>query len=338
MNRNKKIDIIELAKILKLSKSTISRAFTNSDQINSKTKERILKKAEELNYRPNIYASSLRERKSRTIAVIMPELANNFFSQAVKGIEQIARSKNYHTLIYVTDSEGDKEIDITENLLNGRVEGVIMSATGEGRNPKHIKKMQQHIPVVFFDRVYNEIQAPKVVTDDYDSSFKATELLIKNGCKKIAFFVINKNISIGNERLNGYTDALKANDIKVNERLILNCSNDFDENYNLISTFLKTKKPDGILASVERLAISTYIVCNDLKIIIPDEIKLICYSSLPIASLLNPSLSTITQPSYDMGISAAELLFNDIENKNRSAETLILASSIFERTSSMHNV
>ncbi len=334
MDKSKKIDIVELAKILNLSKSTVSRAFTNSDEINSKTKEKILKKAEELNYQPNIYASNLRERKSKTIAVIMPELANNFFSQAVKGIEKIARSKKYHTLIYVTDSDGDREIEITENLKNGRVEGVIMSATGEGKNPNHIKRLQKILPVVFFDRVYDEIEAPKVITDDYHSSFKATELLIKNRCKKIAFLVINKNISIGNERMNGYVEALKRHKIKVDEALILNCSNDFDENYQLIKDFIHKQKPDGILASVERLAISTYIVCNDLKVSIPNDIKLICYSSLTIASLLQPSLSTITQPSYEMGAKAAELLFEKLKNNNSLSEIITLNSEIIERNSS----
>lgn len=334
MQNKKKIDIIELAKILNLSKSTISRAFRNSSDINKHTRQRILDKAQELNYHPNIYASSLRKRKSKTIAIIVPELANNFFSQAVNGIENIARSNNFHSLIYFTDSQVEKEIEITKNLLNGRVEGVIISATGEGTEPLHIKSLQRNTPVVFFDRVYDEIIAPKVVTDDYESSFKATELLLKNGCKRTAFLVINKNISIGKQRMKGYLDALKANGCKHHDKLILNCCNHFQENYKMISKFLKKEKPDGIFASVERLATCTYSVCKDKNISIPGDIKLICYSSIDIAGLLAPSLSTITQPAYDMGAKAAELLFKQINEQQTSDEKVTLTSRIDERASS----
>lgn len=334
MRRQRKINIIELACILNLSKSTVSRAFNNSKDINAKTKEYILAKARELNYQPNIYASNLRERKSKTIAVIMPELANNFFSLAVKGIEQIASSKGYHTLIYVTESEPKKEISIINNLLNGRVEGVIMSATGEGKNSEHIKYLQKNIPIVFFDRVYDEITAPKIVTDDYESSKNATEILIKNGCKKIAFFVINKNISIGNERLKGYTDALLANGIPYEETNTLNCTNNHEKNRVLIQKFLKRNRPDGILASVERLAIATYEVCIQNNIQIPQSLKVICFANLPIANLLNPPLSTITQPSLEMGRKAAECLFNSIEQKVDKVERIVMQSIITERSSS----
>ncbi|HEY0299359.1 MAG TPA: LacI family DNA-binding transcriptional regulator, partial [Arachidicoccus sp.] len=164
------INIKELAQALNLSTSTVSRAFRDKADISSDTKKFILDKAKELGYYPNIHASNLRGSKSKTIAVIMPELANNFFSLAVRGIENVAQENGYHTLIYVTDSLYDKEVEIIEDLYNGRVEGIIMSASGEGNNHQYIKKLKTNdIPLVFFDRVYDDIDLPKVTTDDYNS-------------------------------------------------------------------------------------------------------------------------------------------------------------------------
>jgi LacI family transcriptional regulator len=314
----------------------VSRAFRNNPDINPLTKEFILTKSKELNYHPNFYASSLRDKKTKTIAVILPELANNFFSQAVKGIEQVASEKGYHTLIYVTDSDFKKEVSIIENLSNGRVDGVIMSASGEGADHRYINRLKEwHISVVFFDRVYDDINAPKVITNDYESSFLATEHLIKAGCKKIALLVIDKSLSIGKIRMAGYKDALQKHNIPLKDEWVVDCSNDFNISYEIIGTLLSTIKPDGLLTTVERLATNAYHVCRDKKIAIPEDVKIISYSSLEIAALLNPSLSTITQPALDMGKRAAMLLFEDLRKPIliSDVEPVVLKSVIIPRYS-----
>ncbi|GAA0553769.1 LacI family DNA-binding transcriptional regulator [Chitinophaga japonensis] len=329
-----KIDIKQLAKDLNLSTSTVSRAFRGNSDINAKTKERILARARELNYQPNLYASSLRERKSKTIAIVVPELANNFFSQAIRGIEQVAREKGYHTLIYVTDDEYQKEVSFIDNMSNGRVDGIIMSASGESKDHNYLNKLKKkHMPLVFFDRVYDDIDVAKVTTNDYDSSFNATRHLIAAGCRRIAFLVINKSLSIGKMRVQGYIDALKAEHIPFNEDLIIDCSNDHRKNYNILSKVMKTLKPDGLFAAVERLAIASYYVCHDLGIAIPRKVKIISFSSLEIAPLLNPSLTTITQPALEMGIKAAQLLFRSLETSAPVHDQVVLKSKIIPRKS-----
>ena len=205
-----KIDIIQLAKVLNLSKSTVSRAFRDSSDINPKTKERILKVAKELNYQPNHYASNLREQKSKTIAIVIPELANNYFTQIIQGAEKEAKKQGYHILIFVTDDDISKERDFIRSLASGRVDGVIMSASGESTDHSYLERINyEHLPIVLFDRIYDDIQLPKVVTDEYQRSFAATEHLILNGCQRIAYLVINKELSIGKTRMQGYEDALK---------------------------------------------------------------------------------------------------------------------------------
>lgn len=330
------INIKKLAKDLNLSTSTISRAFRGNSDISQATKERILAKAKELNYQPNLYASNLREKKSKTIAVIMPELANNFFSQAVKGIERVAREKGYHTLLYVTEDDYQKEVDIIDDLSNGRVDGIIMSASGEANDHNYLGKLKKKkIPLVFFDRVYDDIDVPKVTTDDYASSFDGTRHLIEAGCKKIAFLVINKSLSIGKMRMQGYVDALKEAGMPYKKDLVIDCSNDRDKSIAIMTKVLTTLKPDGLFASVERLAMASYYACHQLGIKIPEQVKVISYSSLEIAPLLNPSLTTITQPAGNIGTEAARLLFKTLESAEPALvrDHLVLSSKVIQRRS-----
>ena len=330
------INIKKLAKELNLSTSTVSRAFRGSSDINKETKERVLSLAYELDYEPNHHASNLREKKSNTIAVIVPEIANNFFSQAINGIERVAREKGYHILIYLTDDNFEKEISFISNLQSGRVDGIIMSVSGEANNHDYLNKLKKKkIPLVFFDRVYDDIDTAKVTSNDYESSYSATEHLIANGCRKIAYLVVNKNHSIGKMRMKGYIDALSANKIGYRDELIIDCSNDLEKNKKIIRQAVKKHRPDGVFASVERLALATYQVCADEQIQIPAAIKIISFSSLEIASLLNPSLSTITQPAFDMGTAAADLLFKAIKSDGQNVNEMVVCNSeIIERRSS----
>ncbi len=331
------INIKKLAKELNISTSTVSRAFNGNADINKDTKERILTLAREYNYLPNHYASNLRDKKSRTIAVIVPEIANEFFSKAISGIEDVARAKGFYILLYRTDNVFENEVSFVNYLNNGKADGIIMSVSGEANDHKYLRQLEKkHVPVVFFDRVYEDIEAAKVITNDYDSSFAATEHLIESGCRKIAYLVINKSISIGKVRMQGYADALKKHHIPFDDKLVINCSNDEKANHAVLKQAFTALKPDGTFCSVERLAFATYYACNDLNLKIPEDIKVISFSSLGIAPLLCPALSTITQPAYEMGIKAATLLFDELEKKEDGGlkKEYVLESKIYIRKSS----
>jgi LacI family transcriptional regulator len=333
-----KINIKILAKELNLSTSTISRAFNGSIDINKDTKERILALAREHNFLPNHYASNLRDKKTQTIAVIVPEIANDFFSQAINGIEEVARKKGFYILLYRTDDVFEKEVSFVTYLNNGKVDGLIMSVSGEANDHNYLRKLaRKNFPVVFFDRVYEDIDAAKVTTNDYESSFAATEHLIQTGCSKIAYLVINKSISIGKTRMQGYVDALQKHNIAFSDDLVIDCINDEKTNYKRLKKLLQEIKPDGVFCSVERLAFAMYNVCNDLNVSIPNDVKVISFSSLNIAPLLGPPLSTITQPAFEMGVKAAQLLFEELENKEELAnkKQIVLTSKLFIRKSTM---
>jgi len=330
------INIKELAKALNLSTSTVSRAFRDNSDISKETKDKILSAAKELNYQPNHYASNLREQRSKTIAVIVPELANNFFSQAIHGIERIARDKGYHILIYATDDEYEKEVSFIRHLHNGRADGIIMSVSGEANDHNYLNELtHKRLPLVFFDRVYEDIITPRVITNDYDSSFSAAQHLIKQGCTRIAYLVINKNLSIGKTRMQGYLDALAKYNIPFDDNLIVDCTNSYKKNNVILKDMLKRLQPDGVFTSVERLAFATYYACNDLNISIPGQVKVVGFSSLEIAPLLNPSLTTVTQPATKIGIEAASLLFKMLENPEavNINEKVVLDSKLIKRNS-----
>jgi LacI family transcriptional regulator len=332
------MNLKELAKELNLSISAVSKALRDSHEISSATKLAVLAKAKELNYQVNPFASSLRKQKSKTIAVVLPEIDNLFFALAINGIESIAQEKGYHVLIYLTHEDSQKEISITQLLQNGRVDGIMMSLSSQTLDLKHLQELKdKEIPLVFFDRVADKIDAPKVTTDDYQSGIKATEHLIEKGCDKIAFLSISNNLSISNKRKNGYIDSLLKHQIKIKEEYMLLCSQDDVKNKSIITKMLKKKnRPNGIFASVEKLALISYEVCNELNLKIPEDIKVIGFSNLYTAGLLNPSLTTITQPAYNIGKEAANILFKLIEKRGNQIipEQSVLNSILVERNSS----
>lgn len=335
------MNLKQLAKELNLSISTISKALRDSHEISIATKQIVLAKAKELNYQANPFASSLRKQRSKTIAVLIPEIANNFFALAINGVEAIAQEKGYHVLIYLTHEDMQKEIGITKLLQNGRVDGILLSISSQTTDTEHLEELRKNdIPLVFFDRVAEHLDCPKVTTDDYNSSLRATEHLIENGCNRIAFLSISSTLSITNKRMNGYQDALKKNGLKPDESLLITCNTDEENNRAIIKKLLKRKnRPDCIFASVEKLAISTYVVCNELSLQIPEDVKVISYSNLRTAALLHPSLTTITQPAYEIGHEAASILFKLIEKKgfNFILEKTVLKSTLIERDSTKGN-
>ena len=331
------VNLKKLAQVLGLAVSTVSRALRDSYEISPETKERVLAMAKQLNYQPNPYASSLRKHKSKTIAVVIPEVANSFFSLAIDGIESIAREKGYHVLIYLTHEDVEKETSVVHHLQSGRVDGLLLSLSGSTNTIQHVQTLKEKgIPIIFFDRVIDDLNCSTITTDNYESGFRATEHLIENGCKKIAYLSLSPYLQIANKRRQGYIDALLKNNLKVDEELIIQCGNNKTENERLISELLKRPlPPDGIFASVEKLAIATYAVSNELGINIPDKLKVISFSNLAIASLMNPSLTTITPPAFEIGKSAALKLFKVLENKNgrETIEKIILPSALIARTS-----
>lgn len=330
------INLKKLAKELNLSASTVSRALRGSHEISQETKDRVKALAEKLGFRPNPYASSLRQSKSKTIAVIVPEIENNFFSQAMNGVEEVAQKKEYHVLIYLTHEDFHKEKEILKVLRNGRVDGVMISVSNTTKNFDHLSALAESgLPLVCFDRVAESIDVPLVITDDEEAGYKATMHLLEQGCKRIAFLSMANNLSISSGRKNGYLKALQKKGL-TSEACVVECGPDEEKNRQQIRQLLKLKKaPDAIFAAVEKLAINTYEICHEFGINIPEKLKVISFSNLSAAALFDPALSAIVQPARDIGKEAAAVLFKLIDKKPllESEKKITLPSRLVKRKS-----
>lgn len=333
-----KVNLKQLSAALNVSVSTVSKALRNSYEISEDTRKKVLETAREMGYNPNPYAGALRNNKTKTIALLVPELTNNFFIQAISGAESVAQERDYHILIYNTMDNSAREQAILQHLQNGRVDGVIMSLASTTRTYDHLNELiHSGIPIVFFDRICHEIETAKVTTDDFASAFNATEHLIQNGCRDIAYLSISENLSIDNKRKQGYLEALNKHDLHLPADRIVKCQGDEKMIFAKIKKLLQgPHRPDGLFASVEKLALSSYYVCRELQIKIPKDLKVICFSNLRTAPLLNPSLTTVTQPAFEMGAQAATVLFKNLDKKRSllQNENIIMKSVLVKRDSS----
>jgi LacI family transcriptional regulator len=333
-----KINMKELAKELNLSVGTVSKALSDSHEISEQTKQKVLETASRLNYSLNPYASSLRNKRSKTIAVVLPEVADNFFSLALNGIQSVSEKKGYHVLIYLSHENFINEKSILSECCSGRVDGVLISVSRETTDADHILKLhRQNIPIVFFDREFEGLHVAKVITNDFESGYLAAAHLMNNGCKNPVFLSVSSSLAICNNRANGFKAALKDKKIDHAEKAIVECNGTKEEVFLQIKNMLSRKnKPDGIVASVECLAMSVYLASQQINISIPADLKVLVFSTLETAPILNPPLSTISQPAFEIGRTAAELLFKGIEKKrfNLANEIVTLPSVLIERTSS----
>jgi LacI family transcriptional regulator len=336
------ITIKDIAKALGLSTSTVSRALRDSYEISPETKEKVINYAKENNYRPNPIALSLKEKRSSSIGVIVGEIANSFFSQAINGIESIAHEKGYNVIIAQNKEEFEKEDSALQYLSSRSVDGIILSVAAQTPNFDHIKKLyERNMPMVCFDCVVDFDGIHKVVVDNTQAAFEGTEHLIKNGYKNIACIASSSTLFISKERVAGYIKALKENGLPVTETNIQYIPHGgviVEEIYEAIERLMKQKnKPDAILACSDRITTSTMRYCQQHQIDIPNQVGLLGFSNLDLTDLLTPSLSVLRQPAYEMGRNAAELLIKMIESKKPTTdfETVVLSSELINRDSSV---
>ncbi|OUJ76285.1 LacI family DNA-binding transcriptional regulator [Hymenobacter crusticola] len=337
-----KINLKRLADELHLSTSTVSRALQDSYQIGADTKQRVLALAQKLNYVPNPHASSLGSRKSNTIAVVIPEVFDSYFAQAVNGIETVAQAHGYHILIYLTHESEQQERAILRAFQGGRVDGVLMSVSAETTSTEHIAALQaQGVPVAFFDRAADGIETARVTTNDLESSCLATRHLVECGCSHIALLSIARQLSIERQRIRGYQNALAESGQLFREDYVVECTHDPEENYLAIRQLLEAHPEiDGLLVTVELLTVSAYQACHDLGRRIPADVKVVSFSNSRSAAILNPALTTIRQPAFETGKAIATLLLKALKNrhKNLGTDSVVLPSTLIVRASTATDI
>lgn len=335
------VTIKDIGKALGLSTSTVSRALRGSYEISSETKRLVLEYAEKINYRPNPIALSLKERRNHSIGIIVCEIANNFFSQAINGIESIAYNRGYHVIMSQSHESYEREIVIVDHLASRSVDGLLVSVSSETQDYTHFKNLyDKGLPIVFFDRVANEIITHKVIADNFKGAFDATEHLIENGFKRIAHITSAPYLSISEERLEGYKAALQKHDIAFDEKLVHYCYHGgmiYDEIETALTKLFKLKlKPDALFTGGDRVTTTCMQALQKLNKKIPDDIAVIGFTNTNVGELFNPALSVVRQPAFEIGQVATELLISMIESKRpvTDFETKILQTELIVRDSS----
>ncbi|MBP8113876.1 MAG: LacI family DNA-binding transcriptional regulator [Chitinophagaceae bacterium] len=334
------ITIKDIAKALGLSTSTVSRALRDSHEISAETKKIVLEYAEKNNYKPNPIALSLKERRSRSIGVIVCEIANSYFSQVINGIESIAYDNGYNVIIAQSRESFEREMLNLQYLTSRSIDGLIISVSTESNDFSYLKELhQKKMPIVFVDRIVDEIETHKVIADNYKGAYEATLHLIECGYERIAAITTPSSLSISRERLAGYKAALTDNGIDVDVELIKYCQHGgmiFSEVQTVVDELLANKnKPDAIFAAADKLTTNCLRIFKTKKMIVPDDIGLIGFSNIDLAELLNPPMSVIRQPAFEMGEVAMKLLLQVIESKRpvTDFETKVLTTELLIRGS-----
>jgi LacI family transcriptional regulator len=318
--RSEPITLKDIAKALGISIATASKALRDSHEISVATKQRVSEYAEKHKYRPNLMAQMLRHKNGRSIGVIIGAIPNNFFSDVLSGMESVTFQKDYHIIITQSLESLQREKKNLEHLTWRAVDGLLVSLSAETQSIEHFKKVHDSgIPIVFYDRVTDEIKTHQVVSDNIGGAYKATIHLLDNGFKRIAHITSSKELSITQERLKGYQNALDERNIFFNNDYIKYCAHggkDRDEVEESIDQLLAMKPmPDALLTASDRITIGAMAILKKKNIKIPSQIAIVGYSNFSAPEVFQPELTTVKQPAFEIGRSAAELLIKLIETK-----------------------
>ena len=308
------VTIIDIARKLNLSKSTVSRALTGHPSVHPETRKAVLALAEEMDYQRNMLSISLLQRKSNIIGIIVPEFFSSYFPQAITGAQEIASQAGYNTIICHSNENYETEIASTKMLLASQVDGVLASLTKETRNFEHFKVFERKgIPIVFFNRVCEEMSVPKVLVDDYEGAYRAVEHLIQRGRKRIAHLAGPDSLAISNKRLMGYRDALRRNNVPIDEDLII----PYDLTITKVKIYLNylmqlENPPDAIFAINDPTAVEILQQAKKKGLKVPEDLAIVGFSNDYVSALTDPPLTTVSQPVKDIGRAAAQLLIDQI--------------------------
>ena len=310
------ITISNIARLLGLSKSTVSRALRDHPDISAETTEKVKKVARDLHYRPNIVASSLRQKKSSLIGVIVPQISCFFFPLILQGIENITRQKSYNLLILHSNESYEREVECLDILLANNVEGILASVSRTTGNFDHFKRVaDMKLPMVFYDRVVPGLNADTVMIDDIAASCSAVHHLISSGRSRIAICTGNMNLLISRNRLNGYRKALKEAGLPVNENRIMSCEWPEEAEAAIYRLFSSQDPPDAVFTINDLTTSGVMRAMYRMKKKIPEEVAIIGFSEEPFRSLYCPALTAVEPKGFDIGKVAAEILMDRIENK-----------------------
>lgn len=337
--KNRPATIKDIARKLGVSISTVSRSLRNFPDVNPDTKRKVLEMAEKLDYEPNAIATSLVKKKTNTLGIIIPSFSIYYYTTAISGIQETAAKAGYNMMVCHSHESYAAEVNNVMALTSARVDGLIVSITKETQNFEHFKQVQRKgIPLVFFNRVSEEVEAPCVVVDDYDGAFQAVEHLIKTGSKRIAHLGGPLSLQLTRNRLNGYLDALKKYDLPIDETLIRHSDFTIDRGREYTRELLSIPMPpDAIFSVNDSTAFGAMAQIKSQGLRIPEDVAVVGFTNEPLTELVEPALTTVSQPVYELGKVAAELFLirTLTDPKTYVPETRVLKTRLIVRNSSV---
>jgi LacI family transcriptional regulator len=340
------VTIKDIAKELGISPSTVSKALKGHRDISSSTKQSVRKLAESWNYKPDQVALSLKSGLSKTIGVIVPEIVHYFFSTVISGIEDLAYDSGYHVMFCQSSELYNREVKAVETLLSNRVDGILISVSKETANFDHFRKIQDNnIPLVFFDRICDEIETDRVIVDDETGAYEAVKHLIAEGCKNIVHLSGPPNLLIGKNRKAGYLRALREYNVPLDENNIIRCDSMEDTVLVVPGLLNRSDKPDGIFAVNDLTAAAAMKIIIEMGFNIPGDIAVVGFTGGFLSDITNPTLTSVEQHGYQVGKEAIRLLIDRIEKKHElppqtktiKTELVIKGSSIRNQESGIRN-
>ncbi|WP_299779999.1 LacI family DNA-binding transcriptional regulator [uncultured Formosa sp.] len=335
----KKTTLKDIAKALNVSVSTVSKALHDIPEISEETRILIQNYAKEKNYRPNYNALSLKNKRTKSIGVIIPNMLNYFYMQVLQGIEKEAASHGYRIMTCISNESYQKEVEIIDMLSTGSIDGFLLAISKEteenGEFSHFTDSVKFGFPIVMFDRVSEHVECDKIITDDLNASADAVSNLVKQGCKRIAFVSPLKNLSIGRLRFEGYKKGLEQNNIAFDSSLVINTNEVNYKNYDTMIRPLFDHKIDGIISTNESSALSAMEIAKENGYNIPEDLAVISFANGLLARNSNPRLTCVSQHGEIMGAVAAKKLIEKLETKDdaKSYSTEYIETDIVVRDS-----
>ncbi|WP_100616228.1 LacI family DNA-binding transcriptional regulator [Confluentibacter citreus] len=338
MATKKKTTIKDIANVLGITPSAVSKALSNHPRISDKTKTAVLQIAQNLNYQPNHLASALRKGKSNLVGVIIPKANSHFFSSIIEKIEEVLNEKGYNVIIAQSNESYKKECKSIDALLYTQVDGIIASMANETVKLDYYEKIKSKgIPLILFDRGENDLNVDYVGIDDYLSSHLVIEHLVEQGCKRIAHIAGFSHTRIYKNRIRGYRDALEKFGLPIEESLIIESNLRIEDGRRIMNQLLGLKnRPDAVYAAGDYAALGALQVLQENHINVPEDIALVGFTNEPFTSLVTPSITSVEQHSEQIGKVAAETLLMRLDSPNEkvSLNKLILPAELIIRSSS----
>jgi LacI family transcriptional regulator len=338
MNKEKEVTIYDLAEKLNISVATVSRALKDDPVVSKKTKKKIFDLAEEMGYRSNHFARNLRNQRTDTIGVIVPRLNSYFMSTVIAGIERVANSQGYNLIISQSSESAEKEVMSARTMFNNRVDGLLVSLAYDTENINHFSAFfKREVPVLFFDRVVEHENVTNVCIDNRRAAYEATLHLVDQGCRHILHITAPSKRNVYTDRLAGYKTALLESGLPFTEDMVLRNNLSQEAGYAAAEKILQMdQRPDGVFVANDNCAVGCMLGLKKKGIAIPADIAFAGFNNDPMSTVIEPNLTTINYPGYEMGEVAAHHLINHLNGAApiTATNTILLRSELIIRDSS----